>query len=82
MKLLWESRNGWGIGEQADLLGSTIYCIYRYYPNVGFIPFKSMGSILSLCFLWLYRGKFISYDEMVTQCNKFFGKENESTPVQ
>jgi len=64
MEFLYQSNNGWAVSEQVDLVGNMFYCIYRYYPcEKDWIPFKTMGSSLELCFIWLWRCNYISADE-------------------
>ena len=68
MKLLYESNNGWGIRKQKDLFNnSDSFVIYRFYPVEGWMPYKFVGNSLSLCFTWLWRSNFISFDEMTYQ---------------
>jgi len=69
MDLVYQSNNGWAINRQDDLFSSDTswYSIYRYYPESGWTPFKHTGYSLPLCFLWLYRGRFISKDEYLYQ---------------
>ena len=69
MEVVYQSSNGWRICKQDDLFSSDTswLSIYRYYGSDGWIPFKTMGYSLPLCFLWLYRSKFISRDEYLYQ---------------